>query len=151
MNIRQADTADFPAVRTLGLEFGQILSTCTSMDALDPTFTGKDYYTTFVSGKDAFCYVAKETEIVGFILFNVKQREAYWKVKKVGYIDLVVVSAKQREKGIGKKLVTAAMGYFKKKKLPYVELSVQTKNSLALQVWKKMGFEEYKVEMYKKV
>jgi ribosomal protein S18 acetylase RimI-like enzyme len=41
--------------------------------------------------------------------------------------------------------------WFRKKKLKYMELTVDSRNKLGLKAWKDAGFREMKKEMWKKI
>lgn len=155
VEIRKAKKGDVQQIKKLDT-FGEILSNCSPLDELDPEFKPKkderNYYEKFILGRNKWCYVAESNnELLGFILFNVENRERYWKIKKVGYLDLVVVDKKARGKGISRLLVKKAYEIFKEKKLDYAKLSVQTDNDFAHNIWKKLGFRDFRVDMYKKI
>jgi len=143
---------DIPEIEKVDT-FKKQLDTYSGLDRLDSHYKPKkSYYENFISGRNKWCYVAeKEGKLVGFIIFNVEKRELYWKIRKVGYIDLIFVYKKDRGKGISNMLLEKAYEIFTKKKLKYIKLSVQTDNKLAHKIWKKFGFRDYRVYMCKKL
>jgi ribosomal protein S18 acetylase RimI-like enzyme len=50
-----------------------------------------------------------------------------------------------------KLLIKKAYEIFKEKKLDYAKLSVQTDNNFAHNIWKKIGFKDFRVDMFKKI
>lgn len=154
MKIRKATKKDVQGIKEKN-QFGQILERCSPLDHLDQAFTPKnekDYYLKFITSKNKWCYLAEEdNKIVGFILFNLEKRDHFWRVKAVGYVDLVFVVKDYRKKGIGKLLLNKAYQIFKEKKIDYVKLSCQLGNMSAHKVWKHLGFKDYRVDMYKKL
>jgi len=154
MIIRKAKKEDISKLKKIDT-FGDQLNQYSALDKLDPNFKEnkkeKSYYETFMLGKKKWCYIAEENnDILGFILFNLKKRESYYKIKTVGYIDLLFVDKKARGKGISKLLMEKVYEILKKENIEYLELSVHTDNP-AYEVWKKHGFKDYKVNMWKKL
>lgn len=60
----------------------------------------------------------------------------------IGSIGLLAVDEKERGKSIGKKLVQAALMYFKEKKADIVEVVTQIENKGACGFYKSLGFDE---------
>jgi len=158
--IRKATKFDVPKIEKMDSFGDEILSHCSPLDKLDPnrkpTKGRKNYYEQFILGRNKWCYVAENNnqhsnQLIGFILFNIEQRPKYWNIKKIGYIDLIVISKKVRGRGISRLLFQKAYDIFKTKKIEYVKLSVQTDNLIAHNIWKKFGYKEFRVDMYKKI
>lgn len=155
MKIRKATVKDIPGIKKVN-KFSRILNQCSPLDKLDSKKKrekdGIDYFRKFIIGKNKWCYVAEENnKVLGFITFNLEKRETWWEIKTVGYVDLVFVDQKFRSKGIAKLLMKEAYKVFRKKKMKYVKLAVQTKNEPAHQMWLKKGFQDFRVDMYKKL
>jgi ribosomal protein S18 acetylase RimI-like enzyme len=156
IKIRRANKEDIQRIRKIDHFGEEILSNCSPLDKLDlkykPKKGEKNYYEKFILGKNKWCYIAEsEDKLLGYILFNIEKREPYWKIKTVGYLDLIVIDKKARGKGISKLLFKKAYEIFKEKKLDYVKLSVQTDNDFARKIWKNFGFKDFRVDMYKKI
>ena len=84
-------------------------------------------------------------------VFNIEKQSPWYKIKKVGFIDLLFIDKKIRRGGVSKLLINKAYEIFKKKNLSYVKLTVLTKNPLAHQVWLKHGFKDFRTDMYKRI
>jgi len=150
IEIRKARKKDFKEMNKIN-DFEKILNKCSPLDKLDSSKT-QGYFRKFLYSKDKWIYLAEEeNELLGFILFNIEKRPSYWKVKKVGYVDFVFVKNLARRKGISKLLIKKAQEILKKNKMKYFYLLVQTDNLRAVEVWKKQGFKEFIVEMYKEL
>ena len=152
MIIRKAKKEDIPQIKRID-RFGEQLNRYTGLDKLDANFKPKrgerGYYEKFISGKKKWCYVAEENgRILGFILFNIEKRQRYFKIKRIGYIDLVYTDKKSRGRGISKLLVDKAREIFKKEGIKHLKLSVHAENP-AHTFWKKIGFKDYRVDMFK--
>lgn len=155
MIIRKAKKSDESGIRNID-NFYKSMNRFIGIDMLDPRFKevkeAKSYYMNFITGKKKWCYIVEEKDkIVGFILFNIKKREPYYKIKKVGYIDLVFVDSRYRGKGVSKLLMDKAHEIFMDEGIDYMELSVHVSNPIAYKAWKRHGFKDYRVEMFKKL
>ena len=79
--------------------------------------------------------------IWGYIETNMKN--------KIGKIQELIVTSKQRGKGIGKELIKQMLDFFKDKKCIVSEIEVFVENIPTIQVYEKAGFKkrEYKMQM----
>ncbi|MDI6806571.1 MAG: GNAT family N-acetyltransferase [Candidatus Aenigmarchaeota archaeon] len=92
-----------------------------------------------------------KNRIVGYTLGLIKNKPPVYKIKKFGLISDIFVEKDYRNKGIARKFVTELMRWFKSKQLSYTELTVDSKNRLALKVYNKLGFKEYRKIMKKEI
>lgn len=92
-----------------------------------------------------------ENEIVGYIVGKIEKGKVSIVPKKIGKITDIFVLPEYRNKRIGEMLVFELMKWFRKRKIEYVEIGVHSKNKLALNFWKKFGFEEYMKIMRRKL
>lgn len=154
IKIRKATKKDILKLKKID-KFGFQLNRYSGLDKLDPKFKEKkgekSYYEKFIYGKKKWCYVAEQdNNILGFILFNIEKRAKYFKIKKIGYIDLLFVNKKLRGKGISKSLMNKTYEIFGKEGIKYLKLSVHVDN-VAHKVWKKHGFKDYRIDMWRKL
>jgi len=154
IKIRKARKKDLAEIKRVD-GWDQQLNSYSGLDKLDPTHeenTGTSYYKKYLLGKKKWCYVAEaDGKIVGYVLFNIEKRKDFFRIKKVGYIDLLFIDKKYRKKGISKMFVNKAYEIFKKEGMEFAKLEVQTDNKDAIKVWQKHGFREYRVHMWKKL
>lgn len=73
------------------------------------------------------------------------------KIKKYGFIDEIFIEEKYRGQKIGTKLMAELMGWFKLKKIKYVEFGVNSENKGAVRFYQKLGFKEYEKTMKKNI
>ena len=68
---------------------------------------------------------------------------------KIGKIQELIVTSKQRGKGIGKELIKHILDFFKTKECVVSEIEVFVKNLPTIQVYEKIGFKkkEYKMQL----
>ena len=154
LTVRKAGIGDVPGIRRID-RFGRQLNTYRGLDKLDSRYKSgkskKSYYGKFINGKKKWCYIAEENgKIIGFILFKIEKREPYFRIKKVGYIDLLFVDKKARGKNASKLLLKKAYEVFRKEKIRYLKLSVHSDNP-ALKMWKKSGFRDYRIDMFRRI
>ncbi len=92
-----------------------------------------------------------KNKIIGYALGFVKNYPPVRKTKKHGYVSDVFVDKNYREKGISREFIEELMRWFKRKKLKYMELNVDSRNKLGLKAWKDVGFREIPKQMIKKI
>ena len=87
-------------------------------------------------------YVAKiENEIVGYIVFNIKEKEAsIMRYRKQLNIEVICVDEKQRGNGIGTKILNNIKEIAKSKGCTDLYLTVNQENENAIKVYEKFGF-----------
>ena len=153
VTLRKAGLSDIPGLAEID-RFGEELNSFSGLDALDPHHekdTGPTYCETFIRGKRKWCYLAEDDgQMVGFILFNIERRPSYYQIKEIGYIDLLRVIPGMRKKGIGRMLFEAARDVLAEEGIRYLKLSVHTDNE-AREAWERIGFQEYRVDMWREV
>ena len=88
-------------------------------------------------------------KVIGYSYGYIWKRYPIHKIIKIGYISDCFVLKKYRGKGIGERLTTALINWFKSKDIKKVELDVLTKNKKSVRVWRSLGFKEYMKKMEK--
>lgn len=83
----------------------------------------------FGSEQDEVAVIRNDDKVIGFITYN-----------NTGYIHTLAVDENHRRQGYGKALVIYALNKFRAKKLD--EAYIDTGNPIALNLYKKIGFEE---------
>jgi len=155
MKIRKPTKKDLEELSDLVLQFWEVHKN------LDPLIEPKKKETKqdrikgfleFSKRKNHFLYVAVEEKIVvGYTEFYIKDNDKFFKVRRFGYMDTIVVHKDFRRKGIGKELTKFVLDFLKKKGIKYVRANVYNKNETALKVWKKAGFEFQSTQLFKKI
>ena len=91
-------------------------------------------------------FLAYEDDIpVGFIYGYVKYKKGNLAYKNVAFIDALYVLDKYRNRGIAKKLIDEFDNYCKENAIKIVEIDVFKNNAVALNLYKKLGYE---IEIY---
>lgn len=118
MKIRKAKKGDISSIKKLDTDTQKY----SELEQIDPKSKTK-FYKKFIAGRNKWCYVAEEKDIIrGFIFFSVEKRAEYFKVKAVGHINLLGTYTGQRKKGIAKLLIDKAYQTLKGEGLRYVKL-----------------------------
>jgi ribosomal protein S18 acetylase RimI-like enzyme len=105
-----------------------------------------------IKDKEIYTYVAEENgEIVGYIGFLIWTNISYFKIRKYGYIDEIVVDKKHRKTGIARQLLDFTEELFRKRGIRYIQLRVELKNEIAQKAWEKMGFKRDSIEYLKEI
>jgi ribosomal protein S18 acetylase RimI-like enzyme len=97
-------------------------------------------------------YIAKDEKIAGFISGEILSCFLpISRAKEVGYISAAFVLPEYRGRGIMKTLEFMLSNYFKSKNLNYIELHVISKNILAKETWKSLGYSTFREQMRKRI
>lgn len=100
--------------------------------------------------KDKIILVAEDgKKILGYFIGEITEAPYYSKERKIGVVADTVVDPRNRGAGILTAMLEEAKKWFVKKKVNFIELSVDARNSDAVTAWKKLGFEDYKLRLRK--
>lgn len=88
-------------------------------------------------------------KIIGRIVGVIIKAPSYITPKKIGNIDDTFIKENYRQKGIGEKLLKELLKWFKDKNIKHIELSVDARNKIGVNAWRKFGFYDYIIEMRK--
>lgn len=100
--------------------------------------TTKEYVQRNIEGDWPHFVAVSDGKVIGWCDITPLDRPVYAHVGSLG----IGVLAPYRGKGIGKALMKAALLKAKNKGLTRIELTVREKNSTAISLYKKMGFEQ---------
>ena len=100
----------------------------------------KDYIVQYANNEDliGLCFTQKKS----FGIFELSI------VQNIGWIDIIGIKPIYQNKGFGKGLLVKCIKKLYKKNLNIIKLLVITSNNIALNMYKKIGFEEEKVFSY---
>jgi ribosomal protein S18 acetylase RimI-like enzyme len=104
----------------------------------DENVTG--YFSSFCGHEARQAYIALDGErVVGYITAYIKVQAAYWQVRQVGEISGLMVQEAYRRTGIAKKLLEAAIQYFKSQGIRYYLVYTAVVNHAAIDFYTKNG------------
>ncbi|MGD0794153.1 MAG: GNAT family N-acetyltransferase [Dehalococcoidales bacterium] len=101
--------------------------------------------------EDGLVLIALDGEqVVAYSLSEIRSSKGL-KLEKFGAIDHVAVTASYRRRGVGEKMVSEILKWFKSRNIERVELEVLTKNPIGYSFWKKHGFTDYRHRLYRRI
>lgn len=92
---------------------------------------------------NVFLVAESEGEIAGYVLGYVEKRGKH----SIGVIRELIVSEKNRQKGIASLLMRRIISFFKKKNCTSLELIVRVENLAAIALYEKFGFKKKEHKM----
>ncbi len=108
----------------------------------------KDKLVKRINKKDFLILVAVDkNKIVGYFVSEIIESKEYKVEKKIGYIHTAYITENYRRMGLGNEMYDLTKFWFKKNKIKYVELTVDSRNKIGNSAWNKIGFEEYMKKM----
>jgi L-amino acid N-acyltransferase YncA len=82
-------------------------------------------------------------KVVGFFIGRIDKAKPSVKPLKVGGLNTAFVCQKYRRSGIGQKMFKDLFSWFQKNKIKNIELSVDYRNKIGCEAWKKFGFKDF--------
>lgn len=162
MQIRKANIRDVPALVDMWNEFMQTHDKIVTAgnprikQCLARLSSAADCFRKFVTkkirSKDSIVFIAETSNRpAGYTLVEIKKSIPIFKIKKKGNISDIFVRKELRGTGVSTKLKNTAVQWCKSKKLKYLTLDVFNDNPHAHAIYKKWGFFEYHIQMWKKI
>ena len=112
----------------------------------------KDFLKSTVHSKNALLLVADfENKIVGYLLIIIKKNIPIFKLEKLAEITDLYIKDEFRGRNISSKLIDEGFKWCKSKNISTIMLDALPNNDQAINVYKKWGFDEFLVEMRKKL
>lgn len=111
-------------------------------------FIVNDYFKNVIKNKNNILLVYEENGIIeGYIYLKAIKDE-----EQIGYlIDGLYVEEEYRNQKIATKLLEYSLSILSEKKISFIDINVLSKNTIAKKLYKKIGFEEYKIQMRKRI
>lgn len=154
VTIRKLQEDDVDGISALWEEFAQLREGMTKSkilneDAADYFF---GYATGLVQRKDTLTLVAEDGgRIVGYLIAAKQRRPPIYHHTRVAYLSDAYVADSHRQQGILKQFVDELMAWCKREGITAVDVQIFKSNELAQEIYKKMGFHEYRVLMRREV
>lgn len=92
-----------------------------------------------------------EKKPIGYIDISIKRNPSLYFIKKFGRIHYIYVKKSFRKKGVASELIKIADKWFKKKGVKDITLSVLFNNKKAYNIYKKRGYIDKSISMYKRL
>lgn len=109
---------------------------------IDKKFKVKDYFTSIYKDDNNKLLIYKtDDKIVGYIFAK--------KIEKGILIDSLYVEKTYRNNGIATDLINHVIKISKENKIPYIDINVMYENESAKNLYKKLGFNEFRITLRK--
>ena len=154
MEIRKATMDDFSGLFKLKLESKEDERKYNkSLEPVEKVKENyKEYLTRDIKGEWRAVFIAVvDKEIIGMVVGRIYRSLRVTGYERRGSIGNLYVKEGQRGNGVAKKLINALIDWFKSKKAEGLTLSVYNTNQSVINIYKKFGFEERSINMYKKI
>jgi ribosomal protein S18 acetylase RimI-like enzyme len=86
-----------------------------------------------------------DDNVIGMLVADIRHTQE----DKVGYITNLIVSPDFRNKGVGERLISSAIDFFRDSHVSTIKANIRPKTSLAMKLLAKLGFEETVVQLRK--
>jgi len=136
ITIRKARRSDLSTIKSLVLELVESMDNTKGVDA---SHTPGNYIAA-LKNSNSHLLVAEIGKVVGFIHFTTRRTVLH--KRPSGLIDEVVVSKDYRRKGVGRKLLSAAIEKCRQLGCCEIEVSTELANREAIEFYRGFGFEE---------
>lgn len=148
MVIQKATTKDFLGIQKIFQEVhDHHLNGTINMFKKTEPFT-KEEFIDALKDKNTFLLVAKEKEIIGFVLATIIEREGrHTKFKKSLHIEVIGTKKDSQNKGVGTSLINEIKKIANKNKCDNINLNVWSFNDNAIKFYKHIGFQEQRITM----
>ena len=151
MIIRKATIKDFEKLNKLKKEFFKW--ECEQDKRINPAYINKGLGSRLArnlkSKKVVFFVADDKGELVAYAGAEIEKNPKMAKYEKRGHLFNLYVIPKFRGKKIGEQLTKEVLKWFKQKKLKDQKIMVYTHNKRAHNLYKKVGFKDYIIEMKK--
>ena len=115
-------------------------------NSIDKNFIVKDYFKNVIKNQDNILLCYEEYKILkGYIYLKLTTAD-----NKKGYlIDGLYVEETYRDNGIASKLIESALDMLKDNNVDFIDINVLAQNQKAINLYKKFGFSEFKINYRK--
>jgi len=98
--------------------------------------------------KNSKFLIAKiKNQTIGFMVAGIHRPPSYCREEKIGEVHQACITKKYRQKGVGKLLFEELLKWFRKRKIKFIEVSVDSRNKIGISAWRKYGFFEFQKKM----
>jgi ribosomal protein S18 acetylase RimI-like enzyme len=152
LEIRRATIDDLELIKEIKLEAKA--SERTYNKSLKPIEQTKELYFSYLKSdlenSDRAVFIAiDQDKPVGIITGRIYTTLLIRRLPKKGHISNLFIEPTHRKKGLASKLANELLNWFKTEGIEDVHLGAALQNDPALQMFKKLGFQEYAIEMKK--
>jgi len=112
----------------------------------------KKYLEKRITDADFKVLVAKAGgRCVGYVMGWIEQRPPIYRKRTVGYLSNIFVDEACQKQEVGEKLYRGIEAWFAHKKVDFIEIRADARNSAAIRSFKKYGLKELSITFYKQL
>lgn len=117
---------------------------------INEEFEVKDFYKHIIINKSSIIYVAEENnKIIGYIYGYIESNETCF--NKTSILEALYINNEYRNKGVATNLVKNFKEWSIENEAKYIEVQVLNKNVEAFNLYKVLGFKEFKSTLINKI
>lgn len=148
MIIRKARIEDLLAIQDLSAELFKIEQQRDPALKMDwPYKEGKEYFVERIT-KSGVCFVAEEGgQIIGYQAGAIEESEVEWRPIRCVEAENMLVKEEFRGRGVGTALLKSLIEWAKEQGAQKVMVSAYASNERAIELYKRMGFKPYAVDL----
>jgi GNAT superfamily N-acetyltransferase len=161
ISVRRARASDIPLLARLEREFDRdehdiVLKTNPKLKPYlrvdsSPRFRSQRMRK-WVASRNALVLVAEADSIpCGFSVAWIGTHPSIYRPKRYGFIGIMFVQGGYRGRRIGSLMMKDALGWFTKRKVKHVVLTVMTENTHARRIYEKWGFFDFVAVMWNEI
>lgn len=98
-----------------------------------------------------YAFAVENDEILGYIVWCIKEKTAWWTYRRMAYIDHIFVEEKHRKKGVAKFLMENFENFCKKFDVEIITIEAIPENIGAISAYEKLDFKPYMVHLWKHI
>jgi len=153
IRIRKAKLKDAKEIAQISLDFLKQHSRYSPLDPINFPTIKKEIlsWQKLIKNKKYTVFVAEVNgDVAGLVSLFFPKRLPFKRIQNVGEIEVLAVHKNERKNNIGTLLLKKAISFFRSKKVRYIQCNVRLKNP-ALEFWKKRGFKEFDVRLFRRI
>jgi ribosomal protein S18 acetylase RimI-like enzyme len=152
--IRVATHADLPKLEPIWLEFVEYHARLGDKFKYYPEEWPQvlDHFARSLQQEQSALFVAEfQGKIIGYIYGFIFDNNPGFHPRRVGFIRDLAVSEEFTNQGVGRSLVFMLEHWFSERDIEVVQLYVAIENDGGLETWKRFGYENYLIGMWKEL
>ncbi|MBI2644425.1 MAG: GNAT family N-acetyltransferase [Candidatus Wildermuthbacteria bacterium] len=91
----------------------------------------------------------KDNEVIGYFEGQINKRDPLLIPQRTGYLSSAVIKHRYRKLGLGRMMFERMEEWMKRRKIEYLELTVNSNNKKGIRTWKNLRFREFMKGMRK--
>lgn len=154
VDIRKLEEDDIDGICELWQQFAAMREQMTDSPILNED--AADYFFGYATGllqrRDTLCLVAEDGgDIVGYLIASKQRRPPIYYHTRVAYLSDAYIAKSHRKQGILKRFVDELEAWSEREGVTAIDVQIFRNNELAQEIYRRLGFHDYRVLMRKEV